>query len=79
MATGLPIVASDIEIVKEVVGSSGILVEPTVSGCLKGIREALNSSTEFGLRGMDRAKKYSFERFSNEMAEFYAYLQKKVK
>ncbi len=70
-ASGLPVVASDIEVMQEVAGSSALLVEPTVKGCVRGIREALSSSESLKRAGLERSGMFSFESFSRKMKEFY--------
>jgi len=71
-ATKPPVVSSDIEVVNEVAQNAAILVEPTVQGCLKGIKEALSSKSILVERGIRLVKqRYSFEVFEQTMANYY--------
>lgn len=71
MACGVPVVASNIGSLPEVVGTAGILVDPNDSASIvQGIKEVLlapkakyNSMIE---RGLSQAKKFSWERTARE-------------
>jgi len=71
MATGLPVVTSDIEVMREVCGDSAVFIEPTVDGAVKGIREALADAQDLIERGLKRAKEFSFERFRENYRKLY--------
>ncbi len=77
MATGLPIVASDIEVVREVIGEAGIIVEPTVDACVKGVKDALENNSFLIESGLSRSKKFSLASFANEMNAYYRNLMKR--
>jgi len=70
-SAGLPVVASDIEIFQETLGNSAILVEPTVNGCIRGIKDAL-ACGQYPLRkGAALPRKYSPEEFAQNIRAFY--------
>ena len=71
MATGLPVVASYIEVVEEVVGHAGILVSPEPQLLAQGVKDAMNDSEALIKRGLTIAKKYSIYEFSNHINRFY--------
>ena len=72
-ATGLPVVASDIEVFRETSGgNAAILVDPKDPASLaSGVRTALESSDDLIRKGLKRAERFSFERFGREMNEYY--------
>lgn len=60
MACGLPVVATDDPIRKEIVGESGILVDPTnTDEYAKALQKALD--TNWGSKPRDQAKKYDWD------------------
>ena len=71
MATGLPFVASNIEVVKEVCGKAGILVDPTPENCTLAVKEAISQRDEQIERGYERVHVYSFEKFADNVFSFY--------
>lgn len=72
-ATGLPVVASDIEVFREVSGEAAALRDPNdVSDLVSGVKLAFENSEDFNKKGIKRAERFSFERFSNEMSEYYS-------
>lgn len=71
MTAGLPIVASNIEVIEEVVGDAGILVSPEPQILAQGIKDALNDSEALVNRGLEMSKKYTMYEFSNQMNNFY--------
>lgn len=73
-ASGLPVVASDIEVMREVAGNSAVLVEPDASACAAGVRDAISSREELSASGIKRAVMFSFESFSRNMKKYYAAL-----
>lgn len=72
MATGLPVVTSDIEVMREVCGDAAIFIEPTVDGAIKGIKEALANHEEYKNKGLKKAKEYSFDIFRHNYLSFYS-------
>lgn len=73
-AAGLPVVASDIEVFREVAGDASVLVEPTPKGCVEGVREAISAGVELSGRGAERAKLFGIDVFSRKVKEFYSSL-----
>ncbi len=72
-ATGLPVVASDIEVFRETSGEAAILRDPNdVSDLVSGVKLALKNSEELKIKELKRAKKFSFDRFANEMNMYYS-------
>ncbi len=71
MATGLPVVTSDIEVMREVCGDAAVFIEPTVEEAVKGVRDALAISEELSRKGIERAKEFSFERFRENYMRLY--------
>ena len=72
-ATGLPVVASDIEVFRETSGEAAILRDPNdVSDLVSGVKSALENSEELKIKGLKRAVKFSFGRFANEMNMYYS-------
>ncbi|MEM0133841.1 MAG: glycosyltransferase [Thermoplasmatales archaeon] len=72
-ATGLPVVASDIEVFRETSGgNAAILRDPNDAVSLaEGVRSALESSEDLIKIGLKRAERFSFERFGSDMNEYY--------
>lgn len=71
MTVGIPIVASNIEVIREVCKDSAILVEPGLDDVRRGICDALNMKTELVERGLVRSKKFSIQNFSSEILGAY--------
>ena len=72
-ATGLPVVAPDIEVFRETSGEAAIIRDPNdVSDLVSGVKLPLENSEELKIKGMKRAKKFSFDRFANEMNMYYS-------
>ena len=72
-ATGLPVVASDIEVFRETSGGAAVLRDPNdVSDLVSGVKFALENSEELKIKGLKRAERFSFDRFSFEMNEYYS-------
>ncbi|MEM0134741.1 MAG: glycosyltransferase family 1 protein [Thermoplasmatales archaeon] len=72
-ATGLPVVASDIEIFREISGNkAALLADPNDPKCLaSSIKEAVNSSSSLAEKGLERSKRFSFENFRSEINNYY--------
>ena len=69
---GLPVVASDIEVMQEVCGDAAILITPTPSELKRGVLEILGNKDEFIVKGMVRSELFSFSNFSNRLKEYYS-------
>lgn len=72
MKTGLPVVASDIPIFKEVGRGVPILRDIDVDNFIDGIEAALADRSNLSIRGIEAAKEYTFEKFKDSMGKFYA-------
>ena len=70
-AAGLPTVTSNIEVMREICGEAALIVEPTVEGCVNGIKEILASVDEFSKKGIERAELFSREKFAKKMNDYY--------
>ena len=71
MTVGLPVVASDIPVFHEIAENAAVLVEPDPDKLARGIRDAVDNSGIFRDRGIEAAKRYSFDRFRDETNSFY--------
>lgn len=71
MTVGLPVVASDIPVFHEIAENAAVLVEPDPEKLAGGVREAVNNGDIFQNRGTQIAKRYSFDRFKEEINNFY--------
>lgn len=71
MATGLPVVASDIQVFHEIAEDAGILVQPMPNELASGVREAIKNGDDLTYRGLEVSKKYSFERFKERILTVY--------
>lgn len=72
MSTGLPVVASDIEILREIAGSSAVLVEPQPLKLTYAVKDAINNSEEYGKKGIERASRFSLEKFNENLSKLYS-------
>ena len=75
MACGAPVVASDIPVLREVLGDSAIWVDPlAVDSIAAGIKQVLSDvSLEHRLRGkgFERSKRFSCRRMAKDMRDTY--------
>jgi glycosyltransferase involved in cell wall biosynthesis len=77
MKVGLPIVSSDIEVVREVTDGNAYLGDPNDTAALsKMIREAVSSSDDVVRKAMDRANLFNLKRFRTELMEYYSKTEK---
>lgn len=74
---GLPVLASNIEVMREICGDSAILVEPNPKGLKNGLIELLNSKDEFIKKGIERSKQFEFDVFSQKLRNYYISIFKK--
>ena len=70
-ASGLPVVASNIDVLKEVAVNSAVLVDPNAEDCVIGIKEALSMEDDFRSMGFERVKQFSFEIFKRKVLKFF--------
>ena len=71
MTVGLPVVASDIPVFHEIAENSAILIEPDPEKLARGIKDAVDNSDILHDRGIQISKRYSFDRFKEEVNHFY--------
>lgn len=76
MRVGLPVVSSDIDIIREVTSGAAVLVHPDVEHCKLGIKEALSDSDNYRKKGLERSEHFSIEMFSEMLSKFYASILK---
>ncbi|MEM3852095.1 MAG: glycosyltransferase family 1 protein [Methanomassiliicoccales archaeon] len=70
-AAGLPVVASDIEIMREISQGAALLVTPEPRACAAAVKEAIERREELANNGLQRAKHFSMESFGGRMSSFY--------
>lgn len=75
MACGVPVVASNVSSIPEVVGDAGLLVDPLSVDELAGaIERALDDETlraDLTRRGLDRARRFTWERAARQLLSHY--------
>ncbi|QRF74994.1 glycosyltransferase, family [Thermoplasmatales archaeon] len=71
MATGLPSVVSDIEVMREIAENSAVYIEPSVEGCHSGILEALEKTEVLRKAGFKRSIEFSREKFKDNLLRIY--------
>jgi glycosyltransferase involved in cell wall biosynthesis len=72
MATGLPVIVPDLEIMKEVTNSAGILCKLNdAASFIEGLEEALDQKDKYSRLSMDRAKTFMMDKFIKEMTSYY--------
>ncbi len=72
MASGLPVIVSDIEIMNEITGSAGILCNnDDAESFVEGINEASNQQEKYTSLSLKRAKHFNMHKFSSEMTAYY--------
>ncbi len=71
-SVGLPVVSSDIDVIRETAGDAAILVDPnSVGSVLEGVKCALSSFEELSKKGLNRSSLFSFNKFRQGIQEFY--------
>ena len=70
-ASGLPVVTSDIQIMREIADDAAILVEPVPEKCAEAIRISIDSEYEYRKRGFEKTKTYSREKFISAVNKYY--------
>ena len=71
-ASGLPVVASNIEVLQEVAGNNAVLVDPNAENCAIGVKDALSMENDLRSMGLERAKMFSFEIFKRKAIQFFS-------
>ena len=75
LSVGLPVVASNIEVIRETAGNAAILVDhDSKDNFIKGINEALSASDELIKLGYERSDRYSFTNFKKNIVQYYGNL-----
>lgn len=76
MASGLPVVATDDEVRREIIGDVGILVDPTkIDSYAKALEHALN--TDWGKKPRKQAEKFSWEKVVQRYERLFQNLAKR--
>lgn len=73
-AAGIPVVASDIDVYREVAGDAALLVEPVASECARAVREAIGQRDVLSAVGSKRAEQFTLDAFVRKMTSFYSAL-----
>ncbi|MEM0136472.1 MAG: glycosyltransferase [Thermoplasmatales archaeon] len=75
MASGMPVVVSDIPIMREIVGNAGILCDLNdPASFVEGLHKATEYASYYSAKSLERAKRYSHNVFKEKMQKFYAKL-----
>ena len=81
MASGCPVVSSNVEAIPEIVGDACLLVDPrSVDEIVENLRDVLDNKTcreDLRKRGLDRAAKFTWDETAKKTAEIYAKTLKK--
>ncbi len=71
-ATGLPVVSSNIPVIREVAGDAAVLVDPMdIESIIDGLNRALENKEYYKLKGVTRSFNYSFDTFKDKMMKYY--------
>lgn len=72
MASGLPVVVSDIEIMREIVGNAGIFCDiKDQFSFIEGINLIIEERERYSSLSLAQAEKFSNEKFSKNMKDYY--------
>jgi alpha-1,3-rhamnosyl/mannosyltransferase len=74
MACGLPVVAANRASIPEVCGEAAILVEPVRHALLDGVSRTLGSRQEYVNRGLERARRFTWEETAKKTKQVYGEL-----
>ena len=70
--TALPVVSSDIDIIREVSSNAAVLADPTnLQENIKAVNEAIENKKSLIMKGYDRARKYSASAVRQELVNYY--------
>ena len=70
--TGLPVVSSDIDIIREVSSNAAVLVDPNnLQENIKAVNEAIENKKSLIMKGYDRSRKYSASAVRQELVNYY--------
>lgn len=71
-ATGLPVVASNIPAIRETAKNYAILINPNdIEEIIRGIYSSIENSSYYKMKGLERAKEYSLEKFRTRLNLYY--------
>jgi glycosyltransferase involved in cell wall biosynthesis len=74
-AVGLPVVASDIEVMREVSGGAAMLIDPhSVDDILRGVRTVLRERQSYCERSLTRGGEFGCRRFYSQISGYFARL-----
>jgi glycosyltransferase involved in cell wall biosynthesis len=72
-ASGLPVVTSDLEVMREVASDAAILVDPNDPAALaRAVQDAVRETGDLTQRGLRQAKLYTLEAFGERMRAAYS-------
>ena len=70
--TGLPVVASDIPVFREIAGNAAVFIDPMDEiSALNGIRDAISRTEELIEKGNVRSKLFDYSLFKQKMLNYY--------
>ena len=70
MGVGLPVVASDIPVFHEIAGNFAVLVDANPKKLAVAVKEAIENSYLYRQRGLELAKRYSYDHFRQCITDF---------
>ena len=71
MSSGVPVVASDIQVFREITNGSALLCDPDPVICSESIIRAIDVADKLVHKGLDRAKAFDYENFCRQLTKFY--------
>ena len=75
MASGLPVVVSDIEVMREVAGNAGIFCDiKDEFSFIEGIKLSIEERERYSTLSLTQAEKFTIEKFSKNMIRYYSRL-----
>ena len=81
MANGLPVVASNVASIPEVVGDAGLLYDPNdVEGMIRGINLIMNDNnikTEMIKKGIEQSSNFTWEKSVEKLVNVYNFVLSK--
>ena len=57
---------------EEIAGGAAVLVNSTPQDCVRGVKEAITSSEELRKLGFHASKRFSRDRFTEEVKSYYS-------
>lgn len=75
-ATGLPVVSSNIPVIREIAGDAAVLINPMdIEEIVSGVNSSIENKEYFSAKGLTRSSIYSFETFRDKMIKYYKTLE----